>query len=157
MLDPTIPIPAHRDPVAMRRGIPVTYVPARNTIFLSFALSCAEATGAEAIYVGAQVLDYSGYPDCRPAYFDAFRAVMARGTKRGVEGGGFVIETPLLEKTKREIVELGRTLGVPYELTWSCYQDGPQPCGVCDSCLFREAAFRALGMEDPALARVGVK
>lgn len=118
-------------------GIPSTYVPARNTIFLSFALSYAEAIGAKAIFIGANAVDFSGYPDCRPEFFRAFQKVVETGTKaRKIR-----IEAPLLRLTKAQIVRLAMKLKVPVELTWSCYQGGDAPCGVCDACRLREKGF----------------
>ncbi len=131
--------------------IPSTYVPARNTIFLSFALSCAEAIGAQTIIIGANALDYSGYPDCRPEYYEAFRKVAALGTKQGVEDKPIEILTPLINKTKAEIVKLGLSLNVPFELTWSCYKGGKNPCGKCDSCLLRSKGFNEAKIQDPIL------
>ncbi|MEI6845472.1 MAG: 7-cyano-7-deazaguanine synthase QueC [Candidatus Firestonebacteria bacterium] len=122
--------------------IPVTYVPARNTIFLSFAVSYAEALGAKRIFIGANALDYSGYPDCRPKYIKAFEKAANLGTKSGASGVKVKIETPLISLTKAEIIKLGRKLKVPYGLTWSCYKGGKTPCGVCDSCLLREKGFK---------------
>lgn len=129
--------------------IPSTYVPARNIIFLSFALSCAEVIGAEAIFIGANAVDYSGYPDCRPEFYKAFFEVAALGTKTGVNKNPINILTPLIDKTKADIVRLGRELGVPYELTWSCYEGADMPCGYCDSCKFRAKGFKEAGMYDP--------
>lgn len=128
--------------------IPSTYVPARNIIFLSFALSYAEAIGAEKIFIGANAIDYSGYPDCRPEFYKAFSIAAKKGTKSGVEGKQIKIETPLINKTKAQIVRLGRSLGVPFGLTWSCYKGGRKPCGVCDSCRLREKGFREAGLND---------
>lgn len=125
----------------LSNSIPSTYVPARNIIFLSFALSCAEAKGAEAIFIGANAIDYSGYPDCRPEFYNEFRKAANAGTKSGVEGLGINIMVPLIDKTKAEIVRLGMELGVPHELTWSCYKGGGRPCGKCDSCRIREKGF----------------
>jgi 7-cyano-7-deazaguanine synthase len=124
------------------RAIPATYVPGRNIIFLSFALSCAEAIGAGVIYIGAHAQDYSGYPDCRPEFYRAFRRVIEKGTKAGVEGKGIVVCAPLLHKTKAHIIRLGHKLGVPFHLTWSCYKGGKFPCGKCDSCYFRAKGFK---------------
>ena len=132
-------------------GIPTTYVPARNIIFLSFALSCAEAMKAEAIFIGAHSQDYSGYPDCRPEFYQAFRKVDACGTKSGVEKKGVKIITPLINKGKAEIIRLGNRLGVPFGETWSCYQGGKRPCGECDSCHYREKGFREAKSFDPLL------
>ncbi|MEW5758263.1 MAG: 7-cyano-7-deazaguanine synthase QueC [Candidatus Omnitrophota bacterium] len=133
------------------REIPNTYVPGRNIIFLSFALSFAEAIDADAIFIGAHMQDYSGYPDCRDNFFKAFRKTASLGTKRGIEKKAIKIFTPLIDKGKREIISLGLGLGVPYELTWSCYEGGENPCRKCDSCLFRERAFEALELGDPLL------
>jgi 7-cyano-7-deazaguanine synthase len=131
-----------------RQTIPVTYVPGRNIIFLSFAVSCAEAINAEAVFIGAHSQDYSGYPDCRPEFFDAFRKAVSRGTKAGVERHPIQIEAPLLHKGKAEIIRLGVRLKVPFGLTWSCYKGGARPCGVCDSCRFRTRGFREAGIRD---------
>ena len=134
---------------ALEYPIPNTYVPGRNIIFLSFALSYAEAAGAEAIFIGAHCQDYSGYPDCRPEFYAALRRVIAKGTKSGVENKAIAIKTPLIHKNKSQIIKLGSRLGVNFELTWSCYQGGKVPCGRCDSCLFREKGFREAGFKDP--------
>lgn len=131
--------------------IPDTYVPGRNIIFLSFALSCAETIKAKAIFIGAHIQDYSGYPDCRPAFYRAFSKVMACGTKTGVEKKEIKIRTPLIRKTKAEIIRLGERLGVPFALTWSCYWGGKRPCGKCDSCYFRAKGFKEAGLKDPLL------
>ena len=128
-------------------SIPDTYVPARNIIFLSFALSFAESLGAAAIFIGAHSQDYSGYPDCRPEFFRAFDKVASCGTKAGVENKGIEIKTPLINMGKAEIIRLGGRLKVPFELTWSCYKGGKQPCGVCDSCYYRNKGFREAGIE----------
>ena len=132
-------------------GIPATYVPGRNIIFLSFALSFAEAIKAKAIFIGAHTGDYPGYPDCRPEFYTAFRKVIARGTKAGTENKTIEIRTPLLNKNKAEIIRLGVKLGVPFALTWSCYAGGKKPCGKCDSCFYRAKGFRESGLKDPAL------
>ncbi|MDP3919396.1 MAG: 7-cyano-7-deazaguanine synthase QueC [Candidatus Omnitrophota bacterium] len=153
LLDTTSPIPVGRDSAEMSREIPSTYVPARNTVFLSFAASFAEARGAEAIFIGANALDYSGYPDCRPEYFDAFSEVLKRGTKAGVRGRSILIETPLLRLSKKEIVELGIKLNIPFEHTWSCYQGRKDPCGECDSCILRAKGFQEAGLTDPLVTR----
>lgn len=131
------------------RIIPNTYVPARNTIFLSFALSYAETISAEAIFIGANAIDFSGYPDCQPQFYRVFSKVIKSGTKAGRERKKIRIFTPLIDKTKAEIIKMGMRLGVPYELTWSCYKGGKKPCGKCDSCLFREKGFREAGIVDP--------
>jgi len=132
-------------------GIPSTYVPARNIIFLSFALSYAEAVNAQAIFIGAHQEDYSGYPDCREEFFHAFRSVIATGTRAGSQKDKIRIITPLLHKRKAEIIKLGAKLGVDFGLTWSCYNGGKVPCGKCDSCFFRAKGFAELGMEDPTI------
>jgi len=131
--------------------IPSTYVPARNIIFLSFALSFAEAMGAEVIFIGAHIQDYSGYPDCRPEFYRAFKKVILTGTRAGVEKRSIKIETPLILKTKAQIIRLGRQLGVPFVLTWSCYQGGRVPCGECDSCYYRAKGFSEAGIRDPLI------
>jgi 7-cyano-7-deazaguanine synthase len=139
LLDASHPLPhiSHLSKIGSK--IPSTYVPARNTIFLSFALSFAEASGAQAIFIGANAVDYSGYPDCRPDYYKAFQKVIEKGTKvRKIR-----IITPLIKLTKEEIIRLGRKLGAPLEKTWSCYAGGKEPCGVCDSCLLRQKGFAA--------------
>lgn len=137
LLDRKIKIPVRKN----FRGIPNTYVPARNTIFLSFALSFAEAIGAKAIFIGANAVDFSGYPDCRPEFYRAFQKVVHEGTKsRKIK-----IIAPLIEMSKAEIIRLGKKLGAPLELTWSCYRGGKNPCGVCDSCRLREKGFREAG------------
>ena len=128
--------------------IPSTYVPARNIIFLSFALSCAEAMGAKSIFIGANAIDYSGYPDCRPEFYNAFIKAANLGTKAGVEGKGIKIVTPLIRKTKAQIIRLGMGLGVPYGLTWSCYRGARNPCGRCDSCFLRKKGFSEAGIAD---------
>lgn len=133
-------------------NIPNTYVPARNIIFLSFALSCAEATGAKAIFIGAHVQDYSGYPDCRPEFYRAFTRAALKGTKTGVNKKGIKIFTPLINKRKSEIIKLGKRLNVPLELTWSCYAGGKQPCMTCDSCHYRSKGFKEAQIKDPAYA-----
>ncbi len=127
--------------------IPSTYVPGRNTIFLSYALSFAETIGAKKIFIGANAVDFSGYPDCRPQYYKNFNKLLAVGTKNG----DIKIETPLLYKTKKEIVELAVRLGVPLELTWSCYSGGKKPCGKCDSCILRAKGFALAGRKDPII------
>ena len=132
--------------------IPITYVPARNTVFLSIALGLAEVTGAFDIFVGVNAIDYSGYPDCRPEFIEAFERVANLATRAGVEGGRFHIHAPLIHMTKAQIIREGLRLGVPYQLTHSCYDpttDG-KACGHCDSCLLRLAGFREAGVRDPA-------
>jgi len=132
--------------------IPVTYVPARNLIFLSVALGVCEARDLDSLYFGVNALDYSGYPDCRPEFVEAFRNVAAVGQKRGIEGRPIQIRTPLIRLSKAEIVRLGAELGAPLELTWSCYRGGPVPCGRCDACALRAKGFAQAGLADPALA-----
>lgn len=129
--------------------IPITYVPGRNLIFLSIATAYAETVQATAIYIGVNALDYSGYPDCRPEFIEAFQQVAKLGTKVGVEGLPVTIETPLLNLSKADIVRLGTSLGVPYELTTSCYQGQEEACGECDSCRLRLEGFRQAGVKDP--------
>ncbi len=131
--------------------IPSTYVPARNIIFLSFALSFAEAIKAEAIFIGAHIQDYSGYPDCRPEFYRAFSQIIATGTKTGLEQRKIKIETPLIRKTKAQIIRLATRLEVPLALTWSCYRGGKVPCGKCDSCYYRAKGFQEAGIVDPLL------
>ncbi|MFO7992224.1 MAG: 7-cyano-7-deazaguanine synthase QueC [Thermoplasmata archaeon] len=129
--------------------IPSTYVPARNIILLSYALSYAESIDAQAIYIGANAVDYSGYPDCRPEFFDAFEEMAEKGTKSGVEGKEIEIRYPLIDMTKGEIVKKADELNVPLELTWSCYKGGERACGKCDSCKLRLKGFREASLEDP--------
>jgi 7-cyano-7-deazaguanine synthase len=150
-----IEVPHGRDIDELGDEIPVTYVPARNTVFLSFALAYAETVEAEAIFLGVNALDYSGYPDCRPEYLDAFQAMAALATKAGVEGNPVRIEAPLLHLTKAQIIERGLVLGVDYALTHSCYDPGETgaACGTCDSCLLRARGFAQLDRADPALRR----
>ncbi len=136
--------------------IPVTYVPARNTIFLSFALGYAEVVGADTIVIGVNQLDYSGYPDCREDYLQAFERMANLATKAAVEDGRRVrIYAPLVHLTKAEIIKRGTELGVDYALTWSCYQGLDAPCGRCDSCILRAEGFRQAGLEDPLIASAG--
>jgi 7-cyano-7-deazaguanine synthase len=135
----------------MGTGIPITYVPARNTIFLSFALAWAEVLGASDIFIGVNALDYSGYPDCRPEFIEAYERMANLATRAGVEGSTRLrIHTPLLRLTKSEIVKLGQELGVPFGLTFSCYDPDAagQPCGQCDACLLRSKGFEEAGIAD---------
>jgi len=134
---------------AIEDDIPVTYVPARNLVLLSLATSYAEAVEAEKIYFGANSLDYSGYPDCRPEFVQVFQQAAALGTKCGVEGHPIEIHAPLQYLTKTEIIRKGLELGLDYSLTWSCYQGEARACGLCDSCKIRLAAFAALEQTDP--------
>ncbi|OYT60477.1 7-cyano-7-deazaguanine synthase QueC [Euryarchaeota archaeon ex4484_178] len=138
-----------RDVNEIEGEIPITYVPARNTILLSFALGYAEVIDADAIFYGANAIDYSGYPDCRPEYVEAFEKCANLGTKRGVEGKSIRIIAPIIHMSKAEIIKKGMELGVPYELTWSCYRGGERACGKCDSCLLRLKGFMEAGYEDP--------
>ncbi|MBE9234514.1 7-cyano-7-deazaguanine synthase QueC [Anabaena aphanizomenioides LEGE 00250] len=149
LTDEAIALPQARSLDEMSQSIPVTYVPARNTIFLSFALGYAETIGAQRVYIGVNALDYSGYPDCRPDYIQAMQEVFRLGTKQGREGQPIDILAPLINLKKTEIIQLGNQLDVPWELTWSCYAGVDQACGVCDSCRLRLAAFAQLGLQDP--------
>jgi 7-cyano-7-deazaguanine synthase len=145
------PVPKDRGADEMGRGIPITYVPARNTIFLAYALAWAEVQNARDIFIGVNALDYSGYPDCRPEYIAAFERMANVATRSGVEGNAIVIHAPLIELTKAQIIELGRRLGVDYALTTSCYDpdaDG-RACGHCDACLIRRRGFEEAGVRDP--------
>ncbi|WCD79043.1 7-cyano-7-deazaguanine synthase QueC [Pseudomonas sp. TUM22785] len=138
-------------PEAPTEGIPVTYVPARNTVFLSLALGWAEVLGARDIFIGVNAVDYSGYPDCRPEFVEAFQRMANLATKAGVEGDGFRIQAPLQNLSKADIVQAGMKLGVDYALTVSCYQadDEGRACRKCDSCRLRAAGFEAAGVQDP--------
>ena len=149
LTDEALDIPTQRSLGEMSQNIPITYVPARNTIFLSFALAYAEARDAGRVYLGVNALDYSGYPDCRPDYIQAMQEVFRLGTKQGREGDVIAIVTPLIEFKKNEIIQLGNQLGVPWEQTWSCYAGNETACGVCDACRLRLAAFAELGLQDP--------
>ncbi|HWE84867.1 MAG TPA: 7-cyano-7-deazaguanine synthase QueC [Terracidiphilus sp.] len=147
-----IAVPKGRGPDEMSHGIPITYVPARNTIFLSFALAWAEVLGSSDIFIGVNALDYSGYPDCRPEFIRAYETMANLATKAGVEGRQQLkIHAPLMHMTKAEIIRRGLELGVDYSLTSSCYDPGPDgaPCGECDSCILRRKGFRENGIEDP--------
>ena len=151
-----IAVPKGRAPEEMAHGIPITYVPARNTIFLAFALAWAEVLGASDVFLGVNALDYSGYPDCRPEFIEAFEKMANLATKAGVEGRqNLRIHTPLIAMTKAQIVAAGTKLGVDYGLTSSCYDPGHNgaPCGQCDSCLLRQKGFRENGIEDPISKR----
>jgi 7-cyano-7-deazaguanine synthase len=133
------------------RGIPATYVPARNIIFLSFAASYAEAIGAKTIFIGANAVDYSGYPDCRPEFIRSYQAMLERGLKTSVEGKSIKVVTPLIHLSKARIVKLAVKLKVPLQLTWSCYNGGSKPCGVCDSCRLRAQGFLQAKTQDDIL------
>ena len=150
LTDDSISIPDQQE-----QGIPITYVPARNTVFLSMALGWAEVLGANAIFIGANAVDYSGYPDCRPEYIQSFEVMANLATKQSVEGKPFKILAPLIDLTKAEIIKQGLELGVDYGITSSCYdpQENGQPCGVCDSCRIRAAGFAAAGVVDPLIAQ----
>lgn len=153
-LTDAIPVPKDRSEATIAVGIPPTYVPARNTIFLALALGWAETLGAEAIYIGANVLDYSGYPDCRPEFLEAFEWLAKQGTKIGAEGGRIRVEAPLLRMTKAEIICRGVDLQAPLHLTHSCYDPDEQgrACGRCDSCRLRRKGFAEAGVTDPTLS-----
>lgn len=149
LTDRTIPVaPYHPE----AEDIPNTYVPFRNANLLSIATSYAESRNADAIFIGVQSQDYSGYPDCRPAFIEAFQKVIETGTR---SGSRIRLMTPFISMSKKEILSLGLSLGVPYEHTWSCYQENNVACGVCGACHFRRAAFDALGVEDPIPYRNG--
>jgi 7-cyano-7-deazaguanine synthase len=154
-LTDAIDVPKDRDESAMGDDIPITYVPARNTVFLSFALAWSEVLDAEAIFIGANAIDYSGYPDCRPEFLAAFETMANLGTKAGVEGHGVKILAPLVHLTKAEIIQKGLDLGVDYGKTSSCYDPSPQgvPCGRCDSCVLRTKGFAEVGTADPLIGR----
>ncbi|MBI2027277.1 MAG: 7-cyano-7-deazaguanine synthase QueC [Deltaproteobacteria bacterium] len=152
-LTDNIDVPKNKKVEDISKNIPITYVPARNTVFLSLALAWAEVLGAWDVFIGVNALDYSGYPDCREEFIEAFEHMAKFATKAGVEGGNFKIHTPLLHMNKAQIILKGVQLGVRYKLTHSCYDphhDG-QPCGFCDSCLLRKKGFEEAGLTDPAL------
>ena len=150
-----MPIPKHRSAEDIGQGVPVTYVPARNTVFLSLALAWAETLAATDIFLGVNALDYSGYPDCRPEFIAAFEQVANLGTKMGTEVGRVRIHTPLISMTKKEIVQTGISLGVDYGLTMTCYDPSPtgEACGACDACQLRLRGFAEAGVPDPARYR----
>jgi 7-cyano-7-deazaguanine synthase len=141
-------VPHGRSDAVIGEGIPATYVPARNLVFLSLALAIAETAGARALYIGANAVDYSGYPDCRGVFLESFERTANLATKAGVEGEAFVVHAPLLDLPKADIIGLGHDLGVDFELTSSCYDPGPDgtACGTCDSCIIRAAGFAAAGV-----------
>ena len=151
LVDPSMPVPKDRSDADIGHGIPVTYVPARHTVFLSLALAMAETRGARAIVLGVNAIDYSGYPDCRPEFLAAFQEVARLGTKAGVDGRSIELLAPLVELSKTEIIRLGLSLGLDYGLTTSCYDPDVcgRPCGRCDSCILRAAGFAAVGATDP--------
>ncbi|MBD3318035.1 MAG: 7-cyano-7-deazaguanine synthase QueC [Chitinivibrionales bacterium] len=150
-----IAVPKARSAAAMESGIPSTYVPARNTIFLSFGLGWAEVTESRDIFIGVNAVDYSGYPDCRPEYIEAYQKMAALATKAGVEGMPVSIHTPLISLTKAQIIQTGARLGLDYGLTHSCYDPSPEgaACGCCDSCLLRKKGFSEAGVLDPTRYR----
>ena len=149
LTDTSIEVPHHRSLDEVSVGIPSTYVPARNLVFLSYALGVAEQSGAQEIFIGVNALDHSGYPDCRPEFIDAFRTVSNLAVKASVEGEAFRIHTPLIDLTKAQIITEGHRLGVPYELTHSCYSPVEGlACGACDSCLLRRQGFVDAGLPD---------
>jgi 7-cyano-7-deazaguanine synthase len=150
LTDPDIAVPKD----GVEPGIPATYVPARNTIFLSLALGWAEAVGARDLVIGINALDYSGYPDCRPAFVSAFEAMAREGTKAGDEGEGFTVHAPLVAMTKGDIARAAHDLGLDAGQSWSCYDPAPngRPCGACDSCRLRAKGYAEAGLIDPALA-----
>ena len=153
-----IDVPKERSMIDMAHGIPITYVPARNTIFLSFALAWAETLGSSDVFVGVNALDYSGYPDCRPEYIEAYERMANLATKAGVEGiQKLKIHTPLIGLSKAQIIQAGFDLGVDYSITSSCYDPGFEgvPCGACDSCLLRARGFAEVGVADPLLRKFG--
>ena len=152
-----IDVPKDRDEATMDADIPITYVPARNTVFLSYALAWAEVLGATDIFIGVNALDYSGYPDCRPEFISAFEHMANLATRTGVNGEHMTIHTPLISLTKAQIIALGLELGVKYESTSSCYDpsDDGRPCQHCDSCILREKGFAALGLIDPLVLKFG--
>jgi 7-cyano-7-deazaguanine synthase len=143
LTDPSIPIPAAD---LGRAGVPSTYVPFRNAHFVCIAASWAEAAGAKTIYIGAVMADSSGYPDCRPEFYDAMNEAIRRGTK---EGSGIVVRAPFVHLKKKDLVLMGKSLGVPFECSWSCYREGEKACGRCDSCALRVRAFAEAGVPDP--------
>jgi 7-cyano-7-deazaguanine synthase len=150
-LTDAIEVPKNRDDTEMAEGIPITYVPARNTIFLSYALAYAEVQGAKDIFIGVNAVDYSGYPDCRPEFIAAYEKVANLATKAGVEGEALKIHTPLIDLSKAQIIQKGLELGVDYSLTHSCYDpdDKGAACGICDSCQLRLKGFQEAGVDDP--------
>lgn len=154
LVDAAIDVPKGRSDTEIGHGIPTTYVPARNTVFLALAMAMAETRGAEALVLGVNAIDYSGYPDCRPEFLDAFSKLAQLATKAGTEGKPLEIVAPLIDLSKEAIIRLGLSLGLDYGLTTSCYDpdDAGRPCGRCDSCLLRAAGFAAAGAVDPRAA-----
>ncbi|UCF49377.1 MAG: 7-cyano-7-deazaguanine synthase QueC [Thermoplasmatales archaeon] len=149
LTDKSIQVEKNRNFNSIGKNIPSTYVPARNTVFLSIALAYAEAIDAEGIFIGVTSTDYSGYPDCRPEYIEAYKKMAKLGTKKGIQGKPIKIKTPLLYKLKAEIIKIGLDLKVPFEHTWSCYKGEKKACGKCDSCLLRLKGFKESEARDP--------
>ena len=156
LVDTSVAVPKGRSHDEIGQGVPVTYVPARNTVFLAISLAMAETRGAEALVIGVNTIDYSGYPDCRPEFIDAFATLARLATQAGVEGRPLEVLAPLATLSKPEIIRLGLALGLDYGLTTSCYDPDARghPCGACDSCLLRAAGFAAAGAVDPRAAAV---
>lgn len=144
LIDKTLKVPQKRSFKNIFSGIPSTYVPSRNTIFLSYAASFAESIGAKKVFIGANAIDFSGYPDCRPGYFRQFNKTIKIGTK----SKNITVAAPLINKTKSQIIILGSTFGIPFKMTWSCYSGRRRPCGNCDSCRIRAKGFKEAGIKD---------
>jgi 7-cyano-7-deazaguanine synthase len=151
---PDRPVPEGRSREEISQGIPTTYVPSRNIIFLSVAASIAESIGADSVFIAANAVDFSGYPDCTPEFIRAFQTVMDVGTRAGRDGRPVRVEAPVIGMTKAQIVKEAVRLRVPLELTWSCYRGGERACGRCDSCLLRLEGFRQAGERDPLVYEV---
>jgi 7-cyano-7-deazaguanine synthase len=149
LTDGSVPVRRPKTRSEIGRGIPSTYVPARNMIFLGIGIGLAEAKGATRVFIGANSVDYSGYPDCRPEFIAAFQRAADLGTRAGTAGRPVRIEAPLLKLSKADIIRKGTELGVPYRMTWTCYTGGKEPCGKCEACLLRKAGFREAGLDDP--------
>jgi len=149
LTDPDIPVDTHKAAGEIGKSIPTSYVPARNMTFLSLGIALAEAKCANRVFIGANSVDYSGYPDCRPEFIAAFQKAADLGTKAGAEGRGVTIEAPLIRMSKAQIIKKGAELHVPFGMTWSCYSGGEKPCGRCEACLLRQAGFREAGIDDP--------
>lgn len=149
LTDEKQPIPEKRSSSELASNIPITYVPARNLIMLSMAVAFAESIEADSVFIGVNVIDYSGYPDCRPEFIKAFEHTAALATKTGVEGNVIKIKTPLITMSKSEIIKLAKKLNIPFHLTWSCYKGEHKACGVCDSCQLRLNGFSDAGLKDP--------
>ncbi|NCY16807.1 MAG: 7-cyano-7-deazaguanine synthase QueC [Actinobacteria bacterium] len=163
LVDPSIEVPKHHDLGEVTStssdvpSVPITYVPARNTIFLSIAMAVAEVRGVDDIYIGVNAVDYSGYPDCRPEFIDAFSAMASLATRRGIEGSPLRIHTPLIDRTKGEIIRIGLELGVDYAQTSTCYDPATDggACGSCEACLLRARGFEEAGVADPTRYSIG--